>query len=87
MHNRHTDEVDDEQNLSLDQSLVIERAVRGAIVAELGVAARAVYLKPPRWLVKSTAGKPARSATRDKLLAEHPELSPEQREQPPENQK
>ncbi len=53
----------------------IERALRSAIVAELGVAARAVYLKPPRWIVKSTAGKPARSTTKDKLLEEHPELS------------
>src|ERR1700728_671962 len=52
----------------------IERAVRTAIVEELGVAPRAIYLKPPRWIIKSTAGKPARSATREKLLAEHPEL-------------
>lgn len=56
-------------------AIVVERAVRGAVVAELGVAIRRVYLKPPRWLVKSTAGKPARAATRDKLLAEHPELN------------
>lgn len=52
----------------------IERWLRNAIVAELGVVARAVYLKPPRWIVKSTAGKPARSSTCDKLLSEHPEL-------------
>jgi acyl-CoA synthetase (AMP-forming)/AMP-acid ligase II len=68
-------EVDDEKDLAPDAAMAIERDVRGAIVAELGVAARAVYLKPPRWLVKSTAGKPARGATRDKLLAEHPELA------------
>jgi len=53
----------------------IEREVRGAVVAELGVALRKLYLKSPRWLVKSTAGKPARAATRDKLLSEHPELN------------
>jgi hypothetical protein len=35
---------------------------------------RAVYVKPPKWIVKSTAGKPARSTTRAKLLSEHPEL-------------
>ena len=52
----------------------IEPAVRNAIVAELDVAPRAIYLKPPRWIVKSTAGKPARSATREKLLMEQPEL-------------
>jgi acyl-CoA synthetase (AMP-forming)/AMP-acid ligase II len=59
---------------TLADSSAIERAVRTAIVAELAVAPRAIYLKPPRWIIKSTAGKPARSATREKLLAEHPEL-------------
>jgi hypothetical protein len=67
--------VNEESSLAPDEAFAIERSVRGAIVAELGVTARAVYLKPPRWLVKSTAGKPARSATRDKLFAQHPELS------------
>jgi fatty-acyl-CoA synthase len=52
----------------------IERWLRNAIVADLGVAARSVYLKPPGWIVKSTAGKPARSFTREKLLKEHSEL-------------
>jgi len=60
----------------LEDSAEVDRAIRGAIVAELGVAPRGVYLKPPRWIVKSTAGKPARSATREKFLAEHPELNP-----------
>jgi acyl-CoA synthetase (AMP-forming)/AMP-acid ligase II len=60
---------------ALSEAPTIEREVRGAIVNELGVAVRAVYLKPPRWIVKSTAGKPARQATREKLLAEHQELS------------
>ncbi|MGD0403926.1 MAG: AMP-binding protein [Candidatus Acidiferrales bacterium] len=63
-----------EEPSNLESSSDIDRAIRGAIVAELGVAPRAIYLKPPRWIVKSTAGKPARSATREKLLAEHPEL-------------
>jgi acyl-CoA synthetase (AMP-forming)/AMP-acid ligase II len=58
----------------LKEAMAIERTIRNAIVAELGVAARAVYLKPPKWIVKSTAGKPARSTTRDKLLSEHEEL-------------
>jgi hypothetical protein len=43
----------------------------------MGVAARTVILKSPNWIVKSTAGKPARSATREKLLREHAELSRE----------
>jgi len=52
----------------------IQNALRDAIVAELDVAARAIYLKPPRWIVKSTAGKASRAATRQKLSGEHPEL-------------
>jgi acyl-CoA synthetase (AMP-forming)/AMP-acid ligase II len=52
----------------------IERAIRAAATAELGIGIRAVYVKPPKWIVKSTAGKPARSATRERLLEEHPEL-------------
>jgi acyl-CoA synthetase (AMP-forming)/AMP-acid ligase II len=52
----------------------IELAIRGAVVTELGVTVRAVYVKPRGWIVKSTAGKPARRDTREKLLREHPEL-------------
>jgi fatty-acyl-CoA synthase len=59
----------------LRNDVEIERAIRNAIVAELDVTPRAIYLKPPRWIVKSTAGKPARSTTREKLLTEQPELS------------
>jgi fatty-acyl-CoA synthase len=55
-------------------SVEIEKDLRNAIVAELDVAPRAIYLVSPPWIVKSTAGKPARSATREKLLIEHPEL-------------
>jgi len=58
----------------LNDAREIELAVRNAIVAEVDVAPRAIYLKPPKWIVKSTAGKPARSTTREKLLIEHPEL-------------
>ena len=65
-------EVEDESDLR--NSASIEQAVRNAVVAELGVAVRAVYLKPPKWIVKSTAGKAARSTTREKLLSEQPEL-------------
>jgi fatty-acyl-CoA synthase len=65
-------EVENESDIQNNAS--IEQAVRNAVVAELGVAVRAIYLKPPKWIVKSTAGKPARSTTREKLLAEQPEL-------------
>ena len=66
-------EVQDREDLK--DSSAVEQALRNAVVAELGVTVRAIYLKPPRWIIKSTAGKPARSATREKLLAEHPELA------------
>jgi fatty-acyl-CoA synthase len=65
-------EVENEERLKAAPE--IERAVRNAIAAELDVTARAIYLKPPKWIVKSTAGKPARSTTREKLLIEQPEL-------------
>ncbi len=55
----------------------IEREVRNLVVAGIGVAVRTIFLKPPKWIVKSTAGKAARSATRAKLLREHPELDRE----------
>jgi acyl-CoA synthetase (AMP-forming)/AMP-acid ligase II len=55
----------------------IEREIRGQVTAGLGVAVGTVYLKPPKWIVKSTAGKPARAATFEKLQKEHPELNVE----------
>jgi len=61
----------------LASAAVIEKEIRHRVVAGLGVAVRSIFLKPPKWIVKSTAGKPARSATREKLLREHPELNPE----------
>jgi len=63
------------QEEALERKRAIEVQLKGSIVAELGIAPRAIYLKPPRWIVKSTAGKPARSTTREKLVSEHPELS------------
>ena len=61
----------------LQKADVLERELRGQVVANMGVAVRSIFLKPPKWIVKSTAGKAARSATREKLLHEHPELTRE----------
>jgi fatty-acyl-CoA synthase len=58
----------------LQHAGIIDRELRTAVSSELDVGIGPVYLKPPRWIVKSTAGKPARSTTRDKLLSEHTEL-------------
>ena len=65
-------EVDSEEHLA--NALEIERGIRTRVVATLGLALRTVFLKPTGWVVKSTAGKAARSATRQKLVQEHPEL-------------
>ncbi len=61
----------------LQQADEIEREIRSSVVANMGVAVRTILLKPPKWIVKSTAGKAARSTTREKLLREHPELAVE----------
>ena len=58
----------------LAQSAELESEIRRRIVGSMGIAVRSIFLKPPKWIVKSTAGKPARSATREKLLLQHPEL-------------
>ena len=58
----------------LSESASIEQEIRQRVVAALGVATRTILLKPPKWIVKSTAGKPSRSATREKLFREHPKL-------------
>jgi fatty-acyl-CoA synthase len=59
---------------ALQSARSIDRELRAAVGSELGVGIGPIYLKPPRWIVKSTAGKPARSTTREKLLSEHAEL-------------
>jgi acyl-CoA synthetase (AMP-forming)/AMP-acid ligase II len=66
-------EVEREEQLS--SSAEIESAIRSSVVGGLGVSIRTIFFKPTQWIVKSTAGKPARSATRDKLLLEHPDLA------------
>jgi acyl-CoA synthetase (AMP-forming)/AMP-acid ligase II len=60
----------------LAQADDIERELRNRVSAAMAVTVRLFYLKPPKWIVKSTAGKPARAATRKKLFSEHPELVP-----------
>ncbi len=52
----------------------IEREIRSRIASGLGVTAGTILLKPPKWIVKSTAGKAARSTTLEKLKKEHPEM-------------
>jgi hypothetical protein len=66
-------EVNDVRDLK--NAIEIERELKMFVKNELAVVVRTIYVKPPKWIVKSTAGKAARSATRKKLFSEHPELS------------
>ena len=52
-------EVNDESDLEQRRQIVAE--IREQILAEIGVSPRTIYLVSPKWVVKSTAGKSARS--------------------------
>lgn len=55
------------------QSISERKALRLAIVQAgmaIDVTISRVYLVPPRWLIKSSSGKPARSANRDRAVAD-----------------
>jgi fatty-acyl-CoA synthase len=54
----------------LESATETEAHLRRRILAEIGVTPRVVRLMPPRWMVKSTAGKPARSTCRERFLRE-----------------
>jgi fatty-acyl-CoA synthase len=64
-------EVEREESLTAAQE--IERELRSMVMRQMGVAVRTILLKPPKWIIKSTAGKAARSSTREKVLREHPQ--------------
>ena len=69
-----------EREEELDRGDEIEREIRNLVIKGMGVAIHTIFLKAPKWIVKSTAGKAARLATREKLLREHPELNREREE-------
>jgi acyl-CoA synthetase (AMP-forming)/AMP-acid ligase II len=55
----------------------IAGAIRAALVGQMGIAASHVQVVGPRWLVKTSSGKIARSANRDKWLAEREGAGPQ----------
>jgi len=65
-------EVETEEALA--RATEVEQDIRRRVVGGLGISVRSIFLKKPKWIVKSTAGKPARSATLEKLAKEHREL-------------
>ena len=62
------------KNGELVKALDAEGAVRERIVADLGIAPRVVRVVKPGWIVKSSAGKPARQATRARFLDANADL-------------
>src|SRR5262249_4285970 len=52
----------------LGRRAAVEGDIRRAILGEIGVAPRVVRLVPPKWMVKSSAGKVARSTNRERYL-------------------
>ena len=66
-------EVNDENDLGQRRQIVAE--IREQILAEIGVSPRTIYLVSPKWVVKSTAGKSARSTNLAKFLLENPEFA------------
>lgn len=53
----------------------LQNEIRRAILSEIGVAPRHIHLVQPQWIVKSSAGKPARSTNLQKFLREHKGLA------------
>jgi len=54
----------------------IQLNIRRSIVNEMGIAPRIVQVVPPKWIIKSTAGKPARTSSREKFFREYAEFDP-----------
>ena len=65
-------EVESEDHLA--NAPEIDREIRQLVMTGMGVAVGTIFLKPPKWIVKSTAGKLARSSTLEKLRSEHSDL-------------
>jgi acyl-CoA synthetase (AMP-forming)/AMP-acid ligase II len=57
-----------------EAQLALADAVRARITQNSDVAVRIVRLVPAKWLIKTSSGKVARAANRDKYLAQSPDL-------------
>ncbi len=55
-----------ETEVAKEAHIALELAIKQAALA-IDVAIRQVFLAPPRWLIKSSAGKPSRSANRQRI--------------------
>jgi fatty-acyl-CoA synthase len=66
-------EVDREADLA--RAPAIEAEIRAAVKAMVGLSPNRVLLVPPKWIVKSTAGKISRTETRARVMARWDELT------------
>jgi len=56
--------------LAPDEARRVENEIRALVTREMDLAPRVVRIAPAQWIIKSSAGKPARAATREKFLSE-----------------
>jgi fatty-acyl-CoA synthase len=70
-------ELGSEQVAVIAETSIMSEPERKALRMEIvkagmasGITIASVYLVPPRWLIKSSAGKPSRKGSREKLMAE-----------------
>jgi acyl-CoA synthetase (AMP-forming)/AMP-acid ligase II len=59
--------VESEEKAESDQRKLAD-AIRRHVTQNSEIALRRVEVVPPRWIIKTSSGKPARAANRDKLL-------------------
>lgn len=52
-----------------EQKKLKTEIIKAGMAADFSI--RKIYLVPPRWLIKSSAGKPSRKANRERILNEH----------------
>lgn len=58
------------QEQNRDQWREIRKAIKAALVAEIGISPKDIRIVEPGWLIKSTSGKIARGENRTKYMAE-----------------
>ena len=68
--------------LPSEQARDLELAVRKAVLVVCGISPTKVFIVPPNWIVKSTAGKLARGETKERVIAAWHDLAGEPPDSP-----
>jgi fatty-acyl-CoA synthase len=63
--------VEPDEPSPMDAEALRSAVVRAAMEMDITLHPSRVYLVPPRWLIKSSAGKPSRKANKDRILGGH----------------